>query len=76
MVIALGIIVLVLALAMCVLVLMQSGKDNRLSGAIAGGMDTFFGKSKASTMDRKLSIATIVVSILFAVAVLALYLVA
>ena len=76
MVIALGIVILVLAAALCLLVLMQSGKDSRLSGAIAGGMDTFFGKSKASTWDRKLSIATVVVSIVFAIAVLALYLVA
>lgn len=76
MVIALGIVVLLLALALCLLVLLQSGKDNRLSGAIAGGMDTFFGKSKSSTMDRKLVIATIIVSIVFVVAVLALYIVA
>lgn len=76
MVIALGIIVLVLALALCLLVLLQSGKDSRLSGAIAGGMDTFFGKSKSSTMDRKLAIATIVVSILFVIAVMALYIIA
>lgn len=75
-VIALGIVITILALGLCVLVLMQSGKDSRLSGAIAGGMDTFFGKSKASTWDRKLSIATVVVSIVFAIAVLALYLVA
>lgn len=76
MVIALGIVVLVLALALCVLVLLQSGKDSRLSGAIAGGMDTFFGKSKSSTMDRTLSTLTVIASCLFAVAVLALYMVA
>ena len=76
MVIALGIVILVLAAALCLLVLMQSGKDSRLSGAIAGGMDTFFGKSKTSSTDRKLAIATVVVSCLFAVAVLALYMIA
>ncbi len=76
MVIALGIVVLLLALALCLLVLLQSGKDGRLSGAIAGGMDTFFSKSKSSTTDRKLAITTVVVSILFAVAVLALYMIA
>ena len=75
-VIALGIVVLLLALGLSVLVLMQSGKDSRLSGAIAGGMDTFFGKSKASTWERKLSVATIIVSILFVLAVLALYVLA
>ncbi len=75
-VIVLGIVILLLALGLSVLVLMQSGKDNRLSGAIAGGMDTFFGKSKATTWERKLSVATIVVSILFVLAVLALYVLA
>ena len=39
-------------------------------------LDTFFGKSKATTWERKLSVATIVVSILFVLAVLALYVLA
>ncbi|MBQ7338192.1 MAG: preprotein translocase subunit SecG [Clostridia bacterium] len=75
-VIALSIVVLLLALGLALLVLMQSGKDNKLSGAIAGGMETFLGKSKSSTMDRNLSIATIIVSTLFVIAVLVLYMVA
>ena len=75
-VIVLGIVILLLALGLSALVLMQSGKDSRLSGAIAGGMDTFFGKSKASTWDRKLAIATVVVSVVFGLAVLALYMLA
>ncbi len=75
-VIVLGIVILLLALALAALVLLQSGKDSRLSGAIAGGMDTFFGKSKSSTMDRKLVVATVIVSIVFVIAVLALYVIA
>ena len=35
-------------LALIVLVLMQQGKTAGLSGAIAGGAETFFGKKKAS----------------------------
>ena len=45
--IILGIILLVLAVALVALVLFQSGKDKKLSGTIAGGAETFFGKSKA-----------------------------
>ena len=39
---ALGIVLLVLAVALVVLVLLQSGKDKNLSGAIGGGSETFF----------------------------------
>ena len=52
---------------------MQSGKDQSLSGTIAGGADTFFGKSKAASNDKKLTIATTILSIVFAGIVLAMY---
>lgn len=71
---ALGIVLIVLAVALVVLVLFQSGKDKRLSGTIAGGAETFFGKSKATDYNKTLSIATIVVSVVFAGLVLAMYL--
>ena len=38
----LGIVLAVISLGLVVAVLMQPGKDKRLSGAIAGGADTFF----------------------------------
>lgn len=47
------IIHLLLALGVIVTVLMQSGKSAGLSGAIAGGAETFFGKKKG--MDEFLS---------------------
>lgn len=72
--IALGIAVIVLSVILVVAVLMQSGKDTRLSGTIAGGAETFFGKTKANTWDRILSKLTIVVSIVFALVVIAMYL--
>ena len=56
--IALGIVLLVLAAALVVLVLFQSGKDRGLSGTIAGGSDTFFGKSNSVNKDKVLSTAT------------------
>ena len=39
-------------------VLMQSGKEAGLSGAISGGSDTYMGKGKSSTLDQKLASAT------------------
>lgn len=73
MVIGLGIAVIVMALFLIVAVLMQSGKDTRLSGTIAGGAETFFGKSKANTWDRILSKLTVIVSIVFGLLVIAMY---
>lgn len=73
MVIGLGIAVIVVALFLIVAVLMQSGKDTRLSGTIAGGAETFFGKSKANTWDRILSKLTVIVSIVFGLLVIVMY---
>jgi preprotein translocase subunit SecG len=44
-----------------------------MSGAITGSADTFFGQSKANTWDRMLSKLTIVVSAIFAIAVILMY---
>ena len=71
----LGIIVLVFAVFLTVAVLMQSGKDKNLSGAIAGGADTFFSKAKANTWDKVLSKATLIISVIFTVLVVVMYLV-
>ena len=53
-------------------VLLQSGKSAGLSGAIAGGMDTFMAKNKAKTWDAKLAKWTKWVAILFIVLTLIL----
>ena len=39
-------------------VLMQSGKESGLSGAIAGNTDSFMNKSKMGGLDKKLASAT------------------
>ena len=70
----LGIILLVLAIALVVLVLFQSGKEKNLSGSIAGGAETFFGKTKGSDISKKLSVITTVLSIVFVLLVIAMYL--
>lgn len=66
----LGGILLALAVVLTVLVLLQQGKDKNLSGAIAGGADTFFGKSKGANNDKLLSTITAVASVIFAVVVI------
>jgi preprotein translocase subunit SecG len=70
---ALSIVLILLSIGLVVAVLMQSSKDHRLSGAIAGGADTFFGKTKGNTMDKLFSKLTIIGSVLITVIVLALY---
>ena len=70
-----GIALLVMAVFLVIVVLMQSGKDKRLSGSIAGGTETFFGKTKGKSFDKVLSRLTAVVAILFGVLVVAMYVV-
>ena len=51
----LTIITVICALFLIAVVLLQSGKSAGLSGAIAGGMDTFLSKNKAKSWDAKLA---------------------
>lgn len=69
----LGIVLGLISLALVAAVLMQPGKDKRLSGAIAGGAETFFGKNKATKMESVLSKVTVVLCVAFFVLVVALY---
>ena len=73
--IVLGIILIVLSVALSVLVMMQSGKDKKLSGAIAGGSDSFYGKTKGSDRSKLLSILTSAVAVVFVVLVFVMYIV-
>ena len=46
-------------IALTVIVLFQSGKSAGLSGAIAGGNnETYLGKSKSGSLDKKLAAST------------------
>ena len=71
----LTIIQLISGLAVTVIVLMQSGKSAGLSGAIAGGADTFLSKNKAKTVDAKLAKWTKWVAIAFMLLTLSLSLI-
>lgn len=66
-----GIILIASALFLIVTILLQSGKEKGLSGSIGGGSsDTFFGKNKGSTKEKRLSKATTIVAIIFVLVVL------
>ena len=71
----LGAILLVAALFLIVAVLMQNSKSHKLSGTIAGGAETFFGKSKGADVNKKLNTATIIVAIIFVVLVAVMYII-
>ena len=71
---ALGIVLVVLSLVVCVAVLLQSGKDKGMSGAIGGSTaETFFGKQKGKTVDQWLSTLTIICTSIFAIVVIVMY---
>ena len=70
---SLGLVLGLISLGLIVAVLMQPGKDKRLSGAIAGGADTFFAKGKAGKWDKHLGTATVAMCIVFFVLILVLY---
>lgn len=59
------IIQIILSLILIVVVLFQSSNQEGLSGSIAGGAETFFGKNKGKTLDAKMKKWTSVVAVLF-----------
>ena len=70
----LGSALIVMALALVLLVLFQSDKDTHMSGAISGGSsDTYYGQNKGRSRDKLLSRLTIVVGLVFTVALLVAY---
>lgn len=50
-----------------VVILLQHSKSANLSGAIAGGAETFFGKNKGRTIDAILAKWTTAIAVLFVV---------
>ena len=51
----LSILHIIVCIAIIAVVLLQSGRSAGISGAIAGGAETFFGKNKGRTIDAMLS---------------------
>ena len=71
----LSVVLVLVSLALICVVMLQSGKSAGLSGAIAGGADTFLSKNKAKTLDAKLAKMTKWVAIAFMVLALLISLV-
>ena len=73
--VATGIVIgiqIILSLVLVVVVLFQNGNQRGLSGSIAGGAETFFGKNKGRTLDAKMKKWTAVVAALYLVSSIAL----
>ena len=66
-------ILLVCAVAIVVAVTMQKSNDEGLSGTIAGGSETYYGKDKSVQTGRILRKWTIIIGIVFALAVVVVY---
>ncbi len=60
-----GAVLIILAVFLIIVVLLQESRSAGLSGAISGGADTFFGKSKGRTMEQKLVKLTRISAIVF-----------
>ena len=67
-----SIIYFIVSLALVAIVMLQSGKSAGLSGAIAGGADTFLSKNKAKSAAARVAKMTKWVAIVFMVLTLAL----
>ena len=60
-----GAVLIIIAVFLIIVVLLQESRSAGLSGAISGGADTFFGKSKGRTMEQKLVKLTKISAIAF-----------
>ena len=63
------------SLALILIVLFQSGKESGLSGALAGGSDTYLSKNKMGGLDKKLAASTKWVALVWVLLTLVLSLV-
>lgn len=71
--IIINIVHIIFAISIIVIVLLQSGKSAGLSGSIAGGAETFFGKNKGRTIDALLSKYTTFAAIAFLITSVVLF---
>ena len=71
--IVIAVIDILVSIALVMLVIFQECNSKGL-GAISGGADTFFGKSKGRTIDALLKRLTSILALVFAVLTVVLYL--
>ncbi len=70
-----GAVLIIASIIIVAVVLLQEGRSQNLSGAIAGGAETFLGKSKGRTIEAKLEKLTKWLIIGFFAVVLAAFLI-
>ena len=68
-------LLLACALFLVVAVTLQKSGDEGLSGTIAGGSDTYYGKDQSQNKEKLLGKWTIIVASIFALAVLVVYII-
>lgn len=61
-----NVFLLIAAVVLVVAVLMQDGNSQGI-GAVSGGAETFFGKTKARGIDEKLKLITKIIAVVFIV---------
>lgn len=71
----LGAVLIISSIIITVIVLLQEGRSQGLSGAIAGGAETFLGKTKGRSIEAKLERITKWLIVAFFVVVLAAFIV-
>ena len=64
-----------LSVALIAVVLLQSGKESGLSGALSGSSDSYLNKNKSGSMDQKLAASTKWIALVWIVLTLVLSLV-
>ena len=70
--IILTVLEVIFSIGLTAVVLLQSGKEAGLSGAIVGNADTYMGKGKTNTLDQKLASWTKWIALVWVVLTLAL----
>lgn len=73
--IALIVLEVIASLALILVVLFQSGKEDGLSGAISGNTESYMNKGNRSTLDAKLASATKWIAIVWILVTLGLCLI-
>ena len=62
---ALTIVFIIVSVALMIVVLMQEGKENGLTGTLTGSADTYWSKNKGRSKDAWMRKITVVLAVLF-----------
>ena len=73
--IVLTVLEVLLSIALIVVVLLQSGKESGLSGALSGNNDTYLSKNGGKSLDKMLATSTKWIALVWIIVTLALSLI-